>query len=205
MPRKGLLIAFEGLDRAGKTTCISALVDSLKNRKIQTELIRFPLYETKIGQIIRSHVIDNVPIEPHAIHLLFSANRWEMKDKIETLLSQGVCLVLDRYFYSGITYTAAKGIPYDWCLSPDSGLPIPDITFFLSLTPEEAAARMGYGEDIYEEKAFQDKIRTLYSRFEKNKEWMKIDAARTKEEVLADITHALDPLLAGKKLQSTPK
>lgn len=32
----------------------------------------------------------------HAIHLLFSANRWEMKEEIQSLLLAGTTLLVDR-------------------------------------------------------------------------------------------------------------
>lgn len=43
-----------------------------------------------------------------AIHLLFAANRWEMRDQILDDLEKGVTLVCDRYAYSGVAYSAAK-------------------------------------------------------------------------------------------------
>ena len=43
-----------------------------------------------------------------AIHLIFAANRWEMRDQIIADLNSGVTLVCDRYAYSGVAYSAAK-------------------------------------------------------------------------------------------------
>lgn len=44
------------------------------------------------------------------IHELFSLNRWECKQDIEAHLAAGSTLVVDRYAFSGVVYTAAKGI-----------------------------------------------------------------------------------------------
>lgn len=73
-------------------------------------------------------------------------------------LAAGTTLVVDRYAYSGVAFTAAKGLPgldRAWCMAPDAGLPAPDAVFFLSLTVEQAAARGGYGEERYEKADFQ--------------------------------------------------
>ena len=73
-------------------------------------------------------------------------------------LREGVTLVVDRYAYSGVAFTAAKGLPgldRAWCMAPDTGLPAPDAVFFLSLSVEQAAARGGYGEERYERADFQ--------------------------------------------------
>lgn len=77
-------------------------------------------------------------------------------------LNSGVTVICDRYAHSGVAFTAAKGIPgldAAWCQAPDKGLPAPDVVFFLSLTPEQAADRGGYGSERYEEKHFQAKAR----------------------------------------------
>lgn len=66
--------------------------------------------------------------------------------------------MVDRYAYSGVAFTAAKGAPgldRAWCMAPDAGLPAPDAVFFLNLTVEQAAARGGYGEERYEKADFQ--------------------------------------------------
>jgi thymidylate kinase len=39
------------------------------------------------------------------------------------------------------------------------GLPAPDVTLFMSLAPEAAAARGDYGQERYEDAAFQEKVR----------------------------------------------
>lgn len=75
--------------------------------------------------------------------------------------------MVDRYAYSGVAFTAAKGLPglgADWCRAPDAGLPAPDAVVFLSLSAEAAAARGGYGEERYERAAFQQEVRVCDQR-----------------------------------------
>jgi dTMP kinase len=43
-----------------------------------------------------------------AIHLIFAANRWEMRDQILNDLKNGITLICDRYAFSGVAYSAAK-------------------------------------------------------------------------------------------------
>lgn len=43
-----------------------------------------------------------------AIHLIFAANRWEMRDQILSDLKSGITLICDRYAFSGVAYSAAK-------------------------------------------------------------------------------------------------
>lgn len=76
-------------------------------------------------------------------------------------LRSGTTLVVDRYAYSGVAYTAAKQVPgltIDWCRAPDEGLPAPDVTFYLQLPQSAAGARDGFGEERYEQADFQEKV-----------------------------------------------
>ena len=34
---------------------------------------------------------------------------------MEAKLREGTTLIVDRYSYSGVAFTAAKGLPFDWC------------------------------------------------------------------------------------------
>lgn len=63
--------------------------------------------------------------------MLFSANRWEMKDEMEKNMSLGHNLIVDRYIWSGVAYSSALGIDYNWSKMSDKGLPIPNITFLM--------------------------------------------------------------------------
>lgn len=49
--------------------------------------------------------------------------------------------VCDRYAYSGVAYSSAKGLDTQWCKSGDVGLPQPDLVVYLDMSPEQAAAR----------------------------------------------------------------
>lgn len=49
---------------------------------------------------------------------------------IETL-NKGINIVCDRYAYSGVAFSSAKGLPIQWCKQCDSGLPKPDLVIYL--------------------------------------------------------------------------
>jgi thymidylate kinase len=39
--------------------------------------------------------------------------------------------ICDRYAFSGVAFSSAKGLDLDWCMSCDRGLPAPDAVIFL--------------------------------------------------------------------------
>jgi dTMP kinase len=48
----------------------------------------------------------------------------------------------------------SNGLEENWCKSPDSGLPKPHIVLFMDISPERAAQRAGFGDELYEKVEF---------------------------------------------------
>ncbi|CAI6295360.1 unnamed protein product [Periconia digitata] len=197
--QRGKLIVLEGLDRAGKSTQCQLLVDRLREAGSAVEYMRFPDRTTPIGQMINGYLSGQSEQEDHVIHLLFSANRWEAAAKIQSLIAAGTTVVIDRYYYSGCVYSAAKhnpSLPLAWCRHPDVGLPRPDLCLFLDITAEAAAKRGGFGTEKYEKKEMQDRVRSLFDVLisggesgegDEKEDIVKIDASASLDEVKARI------------------
>ena len=134
------------------------------------------------------------PLEDHAIHLLFSANRWEALPQLLSALGAGQTLILDRYIYSGIAFSVAKGLDYTYCRMPDVGLPKPDAVIFLDLPPELAEGREGFGGERYEKRELQEKVRKVFDdvRRREGGEWSVIDATRGIDAVAEEVGSIAD-------------
>lgn len=125
---RGILVVIEGLDRSGKSTQTSLLAKALNSHQIPAELWKFPNRDTQLGQIIDKYLRKEIELDDRVVHLLFSANRWESDRKMRERLNSGTSLVVDRYAYSGVAYTAAKpGLDFEWCKHCDAGLLKPDL------------------------------------------------------------------------------
>ncbi|KAG0031172.1 hypothetical protein BGZ81_001665 [Podila clonocystis] len=172
---RGRFILLEGCDRAGKSTQCAMLVAALKEKGHAVELCKFPERTTTIGQMINAYLTNAKELDDRAIHLLFSANRWEAMQAMKSKLREGVHLVVDRYAYSGVAFSAAKGLDLTWCKNPDRGLVRPDLTLFLDLPTSEAEKRGGFGEERYEKRELQEKVRRVFHEL-KGKEWVMVDA-----------------------------
>lgn len=90
--RRGAFVLFEGVDRCGKTTQVGLLKEHLQ-KSLPVEQIRFPERKSAVGQLIDSYLQSNSNLNDQSIHLLFSANRWEQADSIESKLASGCTLV----------------------------------------------------------------------------------------------------------------
>ncbi|KAG0208562.1 hypothetical protein BGX33_006161 [Mortierella sp. NVP41] len=172
---RGRFILLEGCDRAGKSTQCAMLVAALKEKGHSVELCKFPDRTTTIGQMIHAYLTNAKELDDRAIHLLFSANRWEAMQTMKRKLETGTHLIVDRYAYSGVAFSTAKGLDLTWCKNPDRGLVRPDLTFFLDLPTAEAEKRGGFGEERYEKRELQERVREVFLRL-KGKEWVMVDA-----------------------------
>ena len=192
--KRGLFVVIEGGDRSGKSTLARSLAATLGQ---STYLGAFPDRTTPIGQVINTHLKGANNLSREAIHLLFSANRHESVEKLRNLLNTGKIVILDRYVPSGIAYSVAKGLDLDWCQSADRGLPKPDFVLYVDLPLELAAARAGFGEEVYERREFQQNVRNAFSLLRKQAEeigdcWVVIDGSKTQEEMLQDALIAVN-------------
>lgn len=205
--RRGLLIVFEGCDRSGKTTICQRLVADF-NEKVKeanktkegnekakertAHFMRFPDRSTLIGGVINDYLKGDKQLDDHTIHLLFSSNRWEKMSELKSALDSGIHVVVDRYAFSGVAFSAAKdGMSLEWCKNPDRNLPRPDLVCFLDVSSEEAQKRGGFGMERYEKVEFQERVRKNYQKL-MDERWKLIDTdSKTLDEVYTEVTELI--------------
>lgn len=146
---RGLLIAFEGKDKCGKTTQSKLLVKNFNLLNIKSEYIPFPKRDTEIGILIDKYLKKQIKLSPETAQLLFAANRREMQEHILKTLNNNMHVILDRYYLSGLVYSNALGVK----IEADKGIIKPDITIILNHQYENVL-----NEEIYETKEFQNKL-----------------------------------------------
>lgn len=194
---RGALIVFEGIDRCGKTTQCTKLVEHLCAAGVAAEMWRFPDRTTAIGAAINDYLSNKANLDDAVVHLLFVANRFEKRAEMLRLLESGVTLVVDRYSYSGVAYTAAKGIPHlgtDYCRSVEVGLPAPDLVLYMDISPEASAARGGFGGERYEKTDFQRKVIEQFKGL-MDQQWARIDAVNDIDSIHNQIITVTEPVM----------
>jgi dTMP kinase len=91
-PKRGIFVVVEGLDKAGKSSQCEKLAQNAESLGFKVLALRFPGKRksaakapsdtpadrtTAIGKTIDAYLKGDQDVEDHAIHLLFSTNRWE--------------------------------------------------------------------------------------------------------------------------------
>jgi dTMP kinase len=193
----GLLIAFEGLDQSGKETQAALLKSRLEAAGHRCRLLWFPDYETPIGQEIGRALRGEREFGPDVMQLLFVANRYEYRPRLERWLDEGLVLLCDRYVASSVAYGEAHGLDPAWLTEIQRFLPNPHFTFFLDIAPETAARRKAAGRDRYErDLELLWRVRSSYQRQAAEPGWHRIDGERDRDLVAADVATIVAARLA---------
>jgi dTMP kinase len=184
----GALIVFEGLDQSGKETQARLLQEALERQGRQVVLLTFPCYQTTIAREIERALHGTREYPPDVLQLLYIANRYEYRERIEAWLAAGQIVVCDRYLASSVAYGEAQGVDPRWLESMQSQLPQPDLTLLLDIAPASALARKAVDRDRFErDLALLARVRESYLRQSSAAGWRRIDGERPVPEVAADV------------------
>lgn len=185
-----MLIVLEGLDGAGKSTQVKLIGEYMAERKRELKYLHFPrfdapVYGELIAKFLRGEFGSINEVHPQLVALLFAQDRADAALLIRRWLSDGCCVLLDRYVYSNIAYQCSKLRDRkqaeelrDWILNLEYNvfnIPKPDLNIFLDvpisfvdrkLKEQRAGEDRAYLQgksDIHEaDIAFQSAVRNIY-------------------------------------------
>lgn len=189
--RKGKIIALEGPDKAGKMTQSKLLVDSLRKSGRISVVMDFPDYSTPIGMEISAFLEDKRDYSNEVKHMLMSANRWERKREIESLVKTGTIVVINRYYQSNLVYGISNGLNIDWLLNLDKGLPKEDIAIVINISPSTVKLRTEKLDLFERSEKLLLAVNKNYSKLAKRFSWKIISGDNSKEQVHQDILNLL--------------
>ena len=144
---RGRLITFEGIDGSGKTTHVRLLEEYLRSAGFDPLCLREP-GGTALGEALRSLLKGGLAKSAVAELMLFAAARAELVEIcLKPQLETGRVVLLDRFTDSTIAYQGAlESLDADSlatvCRLAAGGL-VPDLTFWLDISPQAAFARIG--------------------------------------------------------------
>lgn len=206
---RGLFVAFEGGDGAGKSTQARLLAGSLLAAGHEVLLTREP-GGTPIGEKLRSLVLEHGQgeVDARAEALIFAAARAaHVAQTIRPALDRGVVVITDRYIGSSIVYQGvARGLGAesvrDLNVWATDGL-WPDLTVLLDVDETEGRARRT-ADDAVEDRLesesddFHREVRTAFLDLAEARpdSYLVLDGRRSLEElsgrILTAVTRALE-------------
>ena len=197
--KRGRFIVFEGIDGAGKTTQIELLEAKLKAMGRRVYRTAEPT-ESVTGGLLRDALAGISKRSACEMAALFTLDRIfhnvNPVHGIEKMLSEGIDVICDRYYYSTLAYQGSE-IKGDWALHMTLECPEirrPDVCLFLDLTPEQSMERISRGrvtQEIYENREKLERVRrkfySVFDRLGEDEHIVILDASRSIEEIAAHI------------------
>lgn len=197
-------IVFEGLDGCGKTTQAKLLCDRLNQKGIKAQFTAEPT-NGESGKLIRRILGGEIKADTPTIAALFAADRvyhnQNPQSGINKLLSDGITVVSDRYYYSSMAYQGIDS-DFDWVKSINIDCPYirkPDICIFLEAPEHVCLDRIRAGRDESQIEIYENEqaLRKIKQRFDdvfsslKNENIVRLSAEGSIEDIAERIDKAL--------------
>lgn len=199
----GRLVTVEGLDGAGKTTLVDALVPALRERGVAVLRLREP-GGVAAAERIRALVADpGLRLGSRAETLLFAAARAQLVEEAVTpALATGTWVLLDRFVDSSLAYQGGgRELGVDAVRTVNAfglGGLVPDRTLLVRV-PLGVGRERSRGEDRLEREdaAFFARVDAAYTALAAEEPWRLrlLDGTRSAAEVLAAALAALGDLV----------
>ncbi len=208
--KKGILIAFEGIDGCGKSTQIRLLQETLEAQGYSCAATAEPT-DSPFGKLLRQVLKGEVKSDPRVIAPMFVADRLDhllnTENGIVKTLEEGTVMLTDRYYFSSYAYQSVD-LSMDWVIqanAPCAEIKRPDLTLFLDISPETAMKRILAGRnhvEIFENRKRLEETRDRYlEAFARLKDLEKvavIDGERGVSEIAQDILTRVKSVLQEK-------
>lgn len=182
--KRGKFFALEGIDGAGKKTWRRFLENWFLTNGFKARSFEYPDYGSPWGNIIKKYLNDELELDPTEQFFTYFTDIFKDQEKIRNLLSQGIFVMVDRYFPSTIAFQCAKGFGYELAfdiLKVAKPL-VPDVIFFIDVQPETAIERCRYRKPLDRHERDLNLLRNvgqLYKRIVQEKmlarKWIIID------------------------------
>ncbi|MFA6524212.1 MAG: dTMP kinase [Candidatus Paceibacterota bacterium] len=209
--KKGRFIVIDGTDGSGKATQVELLIKHLKKDGKKVKVVDFPDYYQNffgkfIGHCLSEQYYKFIHVHPKIASVLFAADRFESKNKIDKWLKEGNIIIANRYVSSNQIHQGGKiknkkkrQAFIEWLNEMEYGvfkIPKPDTVFYLSLPINIVLKLLKHRDSSKMKRVYLKKKKDVHESdvdFMKNsinsaiwlantqKNWIKIDCSKNGE------------------------
>ena len=212
---KGSFIVIEGPDASGRSTQIQKITTKLEaegHAVINAGLRRSDLISKGIIEAKRNFLLGK-----RTMALYYAADfADQLENKIIPALKAGFIVISDRYIYTLIARSSARGIDKNWLHNLFSFAIKPDLVFYLDVDPYnlihrvfqknysldyyESGADLGISNDIYDSFIkYQYSLKKEFEKMRSRYSLINIDGNKNIEEVYQQIQTEIDDFLIKEK------
>lgn len=212
-PYKGLYIALEGIDGAGKTVQSERLFNYYKKKNKNAVIVTEPRRTGLVGHLINEILQGRANLPPASLQYLITADRiGEQYELVLPRLEKEEVVISHRCFWSAVPYgildqTGGRGnfdrgetiMVAQSILSRYYQMVVPDITFYIDIPPKvglERLAKMGIHLEYYEKLEKLEKVKSGYEWMIKKfpDEFVVINGDRDPEEITKELIETIEKI-----------
>mgnify|MGYP002629536311 CR=1 FL=1 len=207
----GKLIVVEGADGSGRSTQIARLVQWLEtsgHATVQVGLKRSTLVSEELDRAKQGNILSRITLS------LFYAT--DFADQVENIilpaLRAGVMVLADRYIYTLMVRDMVRGMDEPWLKNLYGIALIPDVVFYLNVSPEELIQRnfakdysldywesgmdLGLSRDWFDSfLKYQALVEKQFKKLQSTYGFKIVDADRSVEEINAELRTEIEAVL----------
>lgn len=195
MHSKGILIVFDGIDGAGKTTQVKLLEALLVESGAKVIISKEPTAGIWGQRLRDSAFTGRLPLDEELTYFL-NDREDHLVNKVRPALSDNFVVILDRYFYSTIAY---QGILVDNIPLLESkvraNIEEPDLAFIMHIPSELAASRIAKRDgkpNEFERVDDLEKVGKVFQEIANHDEnVILINGARTRQSIFEEVVKRL--------------
>jgi dTMP kinase len=161
---KGILVAIEGIDGAGKTTQVKSL-ETILDQEGQPFLSTKEPTSGPWGAKIRASAQHGRMSPEEELEAFINDRRQHVAEVIEPALAQGRVVLVDRYYPSTVAYQGARGFDPERLLADNAFAPAPDLLIVLDVEPSLGLQRIrqrGDSADLFEKEDELGRAREIF-------------------------------------------
>jgi dTMP kinase len=138
----GFLVAFEGIDGAGKTTQAAMLSALCRESNLKHSVSKEPT-NGRYGAVLRASAQTGRLSPKEELDLFLKDRQEHVEGVIAPALKREEIVILDRYYFSTAAYQGARGADPDLIIeSNEAFAPKPDLLVILDVPPSLGLARI---------------------------------------------------------------
>lgn len=182
--KKGKLIVFYGTNNLGKSTQAKILIEKLKEKNIEAEYLKYPIYDLEpSGPILNNYLRNGNPynLSAREAQIIYCLNRTQYQKTLEEKLNSGINIIAEDYTGTGVAWGMGAGVEQEFLENINSHLLKEDIALLFDGERFKEAVEKNHKHEQNDE--FSQKVRKIHLDLGKKYNWEMINANLTIEEI----------------------